>query len=189
MFIEYDFKNDFQSIEFDLENKDSIEWKFLDEQELKLNDKIYIKDNSKHISYKLNLYKKNVNLHIFSVLGNESCDYFGFEYPFYLAWINNANVYTFVQDNEKTKKIWSDVGGAVLSEEDLQIFLQTLFKNPPTYYTESTSRSKSIKKLQKLPKKCYYSKYSGKNIQMYTLNRDGTTTKANQVKTFSLEPI
>ena len=36
-------KNDFQSIEFDLENKDSIEWKFLDEQELKLNDKIYIK--------------------------------------------------------------------------------------------------------------------------------------------------
>ena len=189
MIIEYNLKNNKESIEFDLENKGSIDWKFLDDQELKLKDKIYIEDKSGNISFKLNLYKINVNLHIFSVMAEQNYSYFGLEYPFYLIWINNANVYTFVQNNKKSYEVYDELNGIPLKNEVTQTFLQTLFRNPPTYYTESTSRSKSIKNLEELPKECYYSKDTGEKTQWYTLNKDGTSTESHQIGSCTLEPI
>lgn len=189
MIIEYNLKNNKESIEFELENKSSLEWKFLDDQELILKDKIYIEDESFEISFKLNLYKKNVNLHIFSVLAEDDCGYFGLEYPFYLIWINNSNVYTFVQNNKKSNEIFDELNGIPLKKEYIQIFLEGLFRNPPTYYTESTSRSKSIKNLEELPDKCYYSRDTGRKTQWYTLNPDGTSTESHQTGSCTLEPI
>lgn len=188
MIIDYNLKNNKESIEFDLENKGSIDWKFLDDQELELKDKIFLKDKSADITFKLNLYKKNVNLHIFSVMAEQSYSYFGLEYPFYLVWINNSNVYTFVQNNKKSNEVRDELNGIKLTESMIKEFLQSLFRNPPTYYTESTSISKSITNLEELPEECYYSEETCNETKIYKLNSDGTGEESN-LGTCTLEPI
>ena len=152
--LTYQLKNEI-SIKLDYTNKSNVNWNFLDNLELKENNKFFIEDEENNFFHQLNLYKKRNNLHIFSCCSTQMFDYFGHDFYFYLIWINNTNVYCIVQDNLKQNKIKENNNNIFMESEDFDVLLEGLFLNKPTYYLDSNSRCKSIKNLEKLPKEPY----------------------------------
>ena len=187
MNVEYNLFNNKNQITFEIQNKDSIDWKFLDECNLRLNDKIKVSNNEAGTYFSLNLYQKNVNLHVFSVVASQEYSSFGLDYPFYLVWIDNANVFTFVQENVKSDKLFDDLNGIELLKVNIDDFMNSLFRNPPLYYLDSTSRSKSIKNLNELPLQPYKS-VSSSTTQYYKVGEDGKMEPSN-IECVSMEPI
>ena len=120
-------------------------------------------------------------------MASQEYSYFGLDYPFYLIWINNANVFTFVQENVKSDKLFDDLNGIELLKVNIDDFMNSLFRNPPQYYLDSTSRSKSIRNLKELPLKPYKS-VSSSTTQYYKVGEDGKLEPSN-IECVSMEPI
>ena len=141
-----------ESIQLDSKQKNkNINWKFLDNRELKINNKFFINDSENNVYHELNLYKKRNNLHIFSCCSSYTFDFFGLDYYYYLIWINSTNVYCLIQNNKKNNKIKENNNNIFMENNHFENLLDGLFFNKPIYYLDSTSRCKSIKKLEILP--------------------------------------
>jgi len=148
--IQYIISGKERTIDLDLSKKN--EWTFLDDLDLNENDTFNINNDDFKVSFDLNLYKKRHNLHIFSAYACEEHNYFNLDFPFYLVWVNNSNVYALIQENKKSNDIRDDLNGIKLRKESLNEMFRGLFKEKPTYFEESNSRCKSIKNLEELPK-------------------------------------
>ena len=102
-------------------------WLYLDQLELQIGDYIEIYDEENDCEHNLRLYQKNDNIHIFSGV---TFDYF--QYPYYLIWDNNTNVYYFIQDNIKAEQIKDDLGNKrCLSDETIKKLFEGLFSIHP----------------------------------------------------------
>lgn len=144
--ISYNFgKNNTKSITFDTINKNDIQWTFLDSLELRKNNIINMYQNDEKLFFKLKLFDKNKNLHIFLCETGWEEKYHYEEYLFYFVWINNTNNYCFIQNNKKLEEVQS------FPEDFLDIFFDGLFLKKPIYFENSESRSKSIYKIKQLP--------------------------------------
>ena len=176
-----------KELEATIDDSNKSEWSFLDELELKEKDTFEIDDLENRYYCQLNLYRKRGNLHIFSCIVNDIYNYFDAQYVFYLVWINNANVYTFVQENVKSNSVKDDLGNGYMNGEDIDIMFSGLFRNFPVYYEESTSRSKSIKKLELLPLKLTKSVIGSNGGTMYSLENGEMVGKP--VQTIRFMPI
>lgn len=144
--ISYNFgKNNTKSITFDTINKDNVDWTFLDNLELRKNNKINLHYHEDNLNFNLKVFEKNQNLHIFmcSVFWEEQYHYE--EYSFYFVWINNTNIYCFIENNIKSEEIIN------FPEDFIDIFFDGLFLKKPIYFENSVSRSKSINKIKQLP--------------------------------------
>ena len=146
-----------------LDDNTKSKWTFLDNLELKVNDKIEIYEETNQFLCELNLYKKRANLHIFSCVCSETDRYFSLDYNFFLVWVNNANIYTFIQNNKKSNKIKENNNNIYMTDENIKIIFNGLFNNHPVYYEDSASRAKSIKKLEELPQEAYMVVSTGNN--------------------------
>ena len=108
-------------------------WLYLDQLKLQIGDYIEIYDEENNSEHNLRLYQKNDNIHIFSGI---TFDYF--QFPYYLVWDNNTNVYYFIQDNMKTEKIKDDLGNRIyLTDKSLKKLFEGLFSICPRYDSET----------------------------------------------------
>ena len=144
--ISYNFgKNNTKSITFDTINKDNVDWTFLDNLELRKNNKINLYYEVDSLNFNLKVLEKNQNLHIFLCSASWAEQYHYEEYLFYFVWINNINIYCFIENNIKSEEVIN------FPEDFMDIFFDGLFLKKPIYFENSESRSKSIYKIKDLP--------------------------------------
>ena len=113
-------------------------WLYLDKQKIQIGDYIEIYDKENDIEHNLRLYQKNDNIHIFSGITYSFGKFFSLEYPYYLVWDNNPNVYYFIQDNMKVENIKDECGNRIyLTDESLKKLFEGLFSICPRYDSET----------------------------------------------------
>ena len=57
------------------------------------------------LNFNLKVLEKNQNLHIFMCSASWAEQYHYEEYLFYFVWINNTNIYCFIENNIKSEEV------------------------------------------------------------------------------------
>nr|QFG74040.1 MAG: hypothetical protein [Megaviridae environmental sample] len=115
------------------------DWKYINNYVLQLNDYIKASRDNSILYIFLRLYRKHENLHVFSAYMYQDCDFFNFEYDFFLVWDKLTNTYAVLQENKKRKTPIELLNNITVDVKDFHALFELVFETAPTYSEEIQS--------------------------------------------------